>query len=63
MEVFPFLFYRSLEPVEPCFEDSYEDFLSDFVEKMGNRIFVALLVKDIVFGEFSLNITKEEEVT
>jgi hypothetical protein len=24
MEVFPFVFYRPLEPVDPCFENSYE---------------------------------------
>jgi hypothetical protein len=39
MEVFPFVFYYPLEPVDPCFEDSYKGFLSDFVENVGDRVF------------------------
>jgi hypothetical protein len=30
MDILPFVFYHSLEPVDPCFEDSYEGFLSVF---------------------------------
>jgi hypothetical protein len=39
MEVFPFVFCHPLDPVDPCFEDSDEDFLSDFVENVGDRAF------------------------
>jgi hypothetical protein len=63
MEVFPFVFYHLIEPVDPCFEDSYGDFLSDFVESVGNRAFEALPVRDVVFGESVLDMTKKEEVT
>jgi hypothetical protein len=38
MEVFPFVFHHPLEPVDPCFEDSYEGFLSDFVENVGGKL-------------------------
>jgi hypothetical protein len=59
MEAFPFVFSHPLEPVHPCFEYSYEDFLSDFVENPSCEV---ISVRDVVFGEFSLDITKEEEV-
>jgi hypothetical protein len=39
MEVFAFVFYHPLEPVDPCFEDSREGFLSNFVENVGDRAF------------------------
>jgi hypothetical protein len=63
MEVFPFVFYHPLELVNPCFEDSYEGFLSNFVENVGDRTFQALPVKDIAFGEFLHDIIKKEDVT
>jgi hypothetical protein len=63
MELFPFVFCHPLEPVDPCFEDSYEGSLSDFVENVGDHAFSALSIRDVVFDEFSLDITKEEEVT
>jgi hypothetical protein len=62
MEVFPFVFYHQLEPVDRCFEDSYEGLLSDFVENVGDRPFYAPQVREAVFGEFSIGIAKEEEV-
>jgi hypothetical protein len=62
MDIFPFVFCHPLEPVDPCFNDSYDGFLSDFVENVGHRAFQALPVRDIVFGEFLLDVTKEEEV-
>jgi hypothetical protein len=58
MEAFPFLFSHPLKPLGPCFKDAYEDFLSDFVENVGGRAFKALLIRDVIFGEFSLNVTK-----
>jgi hypothetical protein len=39
LEVFPFLFYHALEIVDLCFEDSYEGFVSDLVENVGDRAF------------------------
>jgi hypothetical protein len=60
MEVFPFMFYHPLERVNPCFEDRYTGFLSDVVENVSDRAFQVLLVRDVVFGEFSLDTTKEE---
>jgi hypothetical protein len=60
MEVFPFMVYHPLEPVNPCFEDRYTGFSSDVVENVSDRAFQALLVRDVVFDEFSLDITKEE---
>jgi hypothetical protein len=63
MEIFSFVFCHPLEHVDPCFEDSYEGFPFDFVENVCDRAFSALPVGDVVFGEFSLDITKEEEVT
>jgi hypothetical protein len=39
MEVFPFVFYHPLKPVDSCFEVSYEGFLSDSVENVGDRPF------------------------
>jgi hypothetical protein len=60
MEVFPFVFDDSPEPIDPCFEDNYEDCLFDFVENVGDHAFSALPVRDVVFGEFSLDRTKEE---
>jgi hypothetical protein len=63
MEVFPFVFYHPLAPGDPCFEDSCEGFLSDFVENVGDHAFEALPVRDVVFSEFSFAITKEEEIT
>jgi hypothetical protein len=63
MEGFPFVFYHPLEHGDPCFEDNDEGFLSDFVENAGDRPFEALPVRDVVFGGFSLDIAKEEDVT
>jgi hypothetical protein len=60
MEVFPFMSSDSPEPVDPRFEDSYKGFLSDFVENVGDCAFSALPVRDVIFGEFSLDRTKEE---
>jgi hypothetical protein len=37
MELFSFVSYHPLEPVDPCFEDSYEGFLSDFAENAGDH--------------------------
>jgi hypothetical protein len=45
MEVFPFGFYHPLETIDPCFENSYESFLSDVVENVGDRAFEALPVR------------------
>jgi hypothetical protein len=39
MEIFPFVFYHPFERVDPCFEDSYEGSLSDFVENVCSRAF------------------------
>jgi hypothetical protein len=39
MELFPFVFHHPLQLVDPCFEDSYEGLLSDFVENMVDRAF------------------------
>jgi hypothetical protein len=39
MEVFPFMFCQPLKPVDPCFGDSYEGFLPDLVENVGERAF------------------------
>jgi hypothetical protein len=39
MEVFPFVPSHPLGPVDPCFEDISEGFLSDFVENVGDRAF------------------------
>jgi hypothetical protein len=61
--VFSFVDYHPLEPVDPCFEDGDEGFLSDFPENVSDHAFSALSVRDMVFVEFSLDITKEEEVT
>jgi hypothetical protein len=63
MEIFPFVFDHPLKPVDSGFEDSYEGFLFDFSENVGDHLFQALPVKGVVFGEFSLDIPKEEEVT
>jgi hypothetical protein len=63
MQVFPFVFSHALKPVDPCFEDNYESSLSDFVEKLGDRAFEALLIRNVIFGEFLLAITKKEEIT
>jgi hypothetical protein len=63
MEVLPFVFYHSFEPIDLCFEGSYDGFLSDFVENVGDRTFSALPVRNIIFDEFSFDITKEEEIT
>jgi hypothetical protein len=63
MDIFPVMPYHPLEPVDPCFEDGYESFLSYFVENGDDRVFSALTVKDVVFGEFLLVTTKGEEVT
>jgi hypothetical protein len=63
MEVFPLVFYHPLDSVDPCFEDGYEDFLSDFVENVSDCAFYTLPARDVVFGEFSLDITKRQEVT
>jgi hypothetical protein len=63
MEVFPFVFSHSLEHIYACFEDRHEDLLSDFVKNMCDRALEALPARDVVFGEFSLDITKEEDVT
>jgi hypothetical protein len=54
MEIFPFVFYHPLESVDLCFEDSYQGFLSDLVDNVGDRAFSALPVRDVVFGEFHL---------
>jgi hypothetical protein len=62
MDVFPVMFYHQLEPVGPCFEEDYENFLSDFVENVSDRALSALTVRDVVLGEFSFDITKQEEV-
>jgi hypothetical protein len=40
MEVPPFVFYHPLEPVDPCFEDNHEGFLSDFVENVDDPRFI-----------------------
>jgi hypothetical protein len=61
MEVFPFVFCHPLEPVGPCFEDGYEGFLSNFVQNLGDRASYALPVRDVVFGELSLDITKNQD--
>jgi hypothetical protein len=61
MKQFPFVFYHPLEPVDPCFEDNYEGFLSDLVETAGDRAYEALPVRDIVFGEFSLDRIKRKK--
>jgi hypothetical protein len=37
MDVFPLVFYRPLEPVDPSFKDTYEGILPDFVENVGDR--------------------------
>jgi hypothetical protein len=63
IDVFSFVFDQPLEPVDPCFEDSHEGFLFDFVENVGDYAFSGLPVRDVTFGEFSLDMTKEEEVT
>jgi hypothetical protein len=63
MEVFPLAFYHPLEPVDPCFEDSSKGFLSNFIDNVGDHTFEALPARDGLFGEFSLDITKEKEVT
>jgi hypothetical protein len=63
MEVFPFVFYHLLESVHLCFEAIPEGCLPDFVENAVDHVFFSVLpVRDVVFGEFSLDITKEEEV-
>jgi hypothetical protein len=62
MEIFPFMFYHPLKHVDPCFEDSYESLLPHFVENVSDHAFEALPVRDVVFCEFSLDITKKEEV-
>jgi hypothetical protein len=63
MAVFPFMFYHPLESVEPCFKDKYERFLSNFGGNVGDGAFSALPVRSVVFGDLSLDITNEEEVT
>jgi hypothetical protein len=63
MEIFPFVFYHPLESVDPCFKNSYKGFLSVFVENLGHRAFYALPVRNVVFGEFSLDIAKKAEIT
>jgi hypothetical protein len=45
------------------FRGSYEDFLSELVENVGDRAFYALPFRDVVFDEFSFGLAKEEEVT
>jgi hypothetical protein len=39
--IFPLVFYHPLEPVDPCSEDSYEGFLSHFVENVADRVFLS----------------------
>jgi hypothetical protein len=63
MEVFRFMLYHPLELVDPCFEDNYEGFISDFVENGSDCVFEALSVRDVIFGEFSRDMTKEDEVS
>jgi hypothetical protein len=37
--------------------------LSDFAENMSDRAFFVVPVRDVVFGEFSLDMPKEQEAT
>jgi hypothetical protein len=63
MEVFPLVFYHPFDSFDPGSKDSYEGFLSDFAENMGDCQFEPLPVRDVIFSEFFLEITEEEEVT
>jgi hypothetical protein len=63
MDLFPSVFDLPFEPVDLCFEDSDEGFLSHCVESVSDRAFYALPVRDVVFGEFLFDMTKKEEVT
>jgi hypothetical protein len=58
MEVFPFVFCHPLEPVDPCLEGNCEGLLSTSVESVDDRAFWALPARDVIFGEFSFDITK-----
>jgi hypothetical protein len=62
MEVFSFVFSQPLGLVDSCVEDSYEVFLSDFVKNVGDLAFEVLPVRDVVFGEFSFDISKKKSL-
>jgi hypothetical protein len=62
MEAVSFVFCRPLEPIDPWLEDRHEDFLSEFVKNVDDCAFQCLPVRDVIFGEFSLDRTKKEEV-
>jgi hypothetical protein len=61
--VFPLVFYHPFESFDPGSKDSYEGFLSDFAENVGDCQFWPLPARDVIFSECFLEITEEEEIT